>query len=244
MTAFYTTLAEWWPVISPVEDYTEEGEEVARVLRELAPGARTLLELGSGGGHLAYHLRQHFDCTLSDLSPDMLAVSRRLNPGCIHVEGDMRTLDLGRPFDLVLAHDAIDYMTTEGDLQRVCDTAWRHLAPGGVVMLVPDAVAETYEPGSDVSGGDAPDGRAARLLEWSEPLAPGTTRAVVHYSFLLRDAQGRVRHAYEPHEVGLFARDTWLRILADRGFVAWALTERTTEPRVPRCLFIGRKAGA
>ena len=27
-----------------------------------------------------------------------------------HVQGDMRTLDLGRTFDVVLAHDAIDYM--------------------------------------------------------------------------------------------------------------------------------------
>ena len=34
--------------------------------------------------------------TLVDLSEEMLAVSRELNPECEHLQGDMRTLRLGR----------------------------------------------------------------------------------------------------------------------------------------------------
>jgi trans-aconitate methyltransferase len=56
--------------------------------------------------------------TLVDLSEEMLVVSRRLNPECEHLLGDMRTLRLGRSFDAVFVHDAIDYMTTEADLRR------------------------------------------------------------------------------------------------------------------------------
>ena len=44
----------------------------------------------------------------------MLELSRTLNPDCEHLEGDMRTLRLGRTFDAVLIHDAVMYMTDRG----------------------------------------------------------------------------------------------------------------------------------
>jgi SAM-dependent methyltransferase len=241
VTQFYGALAQWWPLISPVDDYAEEADELRRVILEHMPRAHALLELGSGGGHVAFHLKKHFECCLTDISTDMLAMSRRLNPECIHVEGDMRSLALGRTFDIVLAHDAIDYMLSETDLARVCDTAWRHLRPGGLVVLLPDEVSETFEPGTDVSGSDGPDRRAVRVFEWAEAPRPGETRVAVHYSFLLRDASGDVRSVYERHECGLFPKATWTRLLTARGFAAGAIVERTTEERTPRYVFLGQK---
>ena len=113
--AFYGELARWWPLISPVEDYAEEAAEAATVLQMAAGPVREVLELGSGGGHNAAYLKRQFAMTLTDLSEDMLAVSRALNPECEHAQGDMRTIRLGRLFDAVFIHDAIDYMTTESD---------------------------------------------------------------------------------------------------------------------------------
>src|SRR5947199_313515 len=75
-----------------------------------------VLELGSGGGHNAVHLKARFTMTLVDLSAGMLDMSRRLNPECEHHQGDMRTVRLGRTFDAVFVHDAVDYMLTEDDL--------------------------------------------------------------------------------------------------------------------------------
>jgi len=170
-------------------------------------------------------------------------ITRVLDPHCAHTVGDTRTLLLGDTFDLVLAHDAIAYMTTEDDLGAAIDTAWRHLAPGGLALIIPDDVADTFEPGTDVSGSDAPDGRAARLFEWSEGVGPDGT-VVVHYSFLLRDADETVRTAYERHVVGLFARATWQRLLAARGFEVEVVVERTDEPRSPRSFFVGHKPEA
>lgn len=243
MTQFYGALAEWWPVLSPVEDYAEEAAEIRDILLRYRPRARTLLELGSGGGHVAYYLRSHFACCLTDISAGMLAVSRQLNPECEHIEGDMRTLDLGRAFDIVIAHDAIDYMTSEAELARVCDTAWRHLRPGGLVLFLPDAVAETFEPGTEFGGGRNADGRAARLLEWTEDVAPGATQMAVHYSFLLREPDGRVRSVYERHDCGLFPKQTWTRVLMARGFAVDVVIERTSDDRTPRFFFVGHKPG-
>jgi len=125
---FYTTLAAWWPLISPLEDYAEEAGYARRLLQSGAEPAREVLELGSGGGHNAAYLKSSFALTLVDLSADMLDASRRLNPECEHVRADMRSLRLNRQFDAVFVHDAIDYMVTECGLRAAMETAFVHAA--------------------------------------------------------------------------------------------------------------------
>ena len=130
----YSDLAPWFHLLTHPSDYWEEAAFVTRVVDEVVgPDAQTLLELGSGGGNNASHLKARFTCTLTDLSPEMLALSRSLNPECEHVEGDMRTLRLGRTFDVVFVHDAIGYLTSEEDLAAAIETAAVHVRPGGVV---------------------------------------------------------------------------------------------------------------
>jgi SAM-dependent methyltransferase len=243
MNQFYHELAVWWPLLSPLSDYAEECDEMRAMFLARRPGARTLLDLGSGGGHVAHHLAKTFVCTLTDLSPEMIEVSRGLNPGCTHHVADMRTLDLGQRFDLVLVHDAIDSMTSEADLRAAMATAFRHLAPGGLALFLPDDLAETYEPGTDVSGGDSPDGRGARLFEWSEAPAPDGT-AAVHYVFLLRETDGSVQTIHERHVSGLFSRSTWERLLREVGFTPEVVLEDTEEDRPPRSLFFGHNGEA
>ena len=95
---FYGDLAAWWPLISAVEDYAEEAGLFASVLRDHVDPLRTVLELGSGGGNNAWHMKAGFAMTLVDLSPAMLATSRAINPECEHLEGDIREVRLGRTF--------------------------------------------------------------------------------------------------------------------------------------------------
>lgn len=100
--------------------------------------------------------------TLVDLSDEMLDVSRRLNPECEHQQGDMRTIRLGREFDAVFIHDAIDYMADEADLRMAMETAFIHCRPGGLALFMPDDIRETFEEGTDHGGPDAADGSGVR----------------------------------------------------------------------------------
>jgi trans-aconitate methyltransferase len=175
--------------------------------------------------------------TLVDASAGMLAVSRRLNPGCEHVQADMRTVRLGRDFDAVFVHDAVCYMTTEADLRLVIGTAFAHCRPGGIAVFVPDNITENFQPATGYGGSDGTDGRAARYLDWAYDPDPGDTWTLTQYAFLLRDAGGAVRVVHETHRLGLFGRGTWLRLLREAGFRAAAVTEETTEDRQPRELF-------
>jgi SAM-dependent methyltransferase len=238
---FYSELARWWPLVSPVEDYAGEAREFLRVLQGAGTAITTVLELGSGGGHNAFHLKRDFRLTLSDLSEDMLEVSRRLNPECEHARGDMRTIDLGRTFDAVFIHDAIDYMTTEADLGAAIATAFRHCRPGGVALFVPDVLAESFEPGSDCGGTDGKDGEGIRFLEWSYDPDPDDTVGTTHYTFLTRERDGTVRSFSETHLFGIHPRATWLTLLEQHGFEPEVIIEETDEDREPRTMFLVRR---
>jgi SAM-dependent methyltransferase len=213
----YSDLASWFHLITHPSEYAIEADHLLRLIPAArTENAETLLELGSGGGNLASHLTHPFACTLTDLSADMLAISRELNPGAQHMEGDMRALRLGRPFDIVLAHDAIGYMTSEADLKSAIDTAAAHLRPGGLALFLPDAVTEIFQPGSDQGGVDE-GGRGARYLEWThEANADGVTYDV-DYAFILREADGRTRVEHDRHRLGLFPRHRWLALMEEAG---------------------------
>ena len=219
----YGELASWWPLLSAPEEYEEE----AAVYRELLTRAarrdvRRVLELGSGGGSNAFHMKHHFEMTLTDISVQMLDVSRALNPACKHVQGDMRDLRLDRLFDAVFVHDAIDYMTTEADLAAVMRTIVAHCETGAGVVIASDHVAESFATSTSHGGNDG-NGRSLRYLEWTWDPDPDDTTCVTDYVYVLRE-NGQVRVEHDQHVTGLFPRSTWLGVMAGAGLEATSHT--------------------
>ena len=238
----YSDLAPWFHLLTHPSDYWEEAAFVTRVVDEVVEGpARTLLELGSGGGNNASHLKKRFECTLTDISPEMLALSASLNPECEHLEGDMRTLRLGRTFDVVFIHDAISYLTTEDDLRQAIETAAVHTRPGGVVVLTPDATTEMFKPSTDHGGHDGDEGRSLRYLEWTHP-ASGTTYDV-DYLIITRGPGDELEVVHDRHTLGLFPRATWERRIADAGL---ELVDSTVENpfELEQAAFVARRSTA
>ena len=214
----YGELASWFHLLSSPPDYAEEADFACKLLME--PGTappRTVLELGSGGGNNASHLKAHFEMTLVDLSPGMLELSRDLNPECQHILGDMKTLRLGRVFDAVFVHDAIMYMTTENNLRRAVETAFIHCKPGGVAVFMPDVVRETFV-SLTTHGGHDGKGRSIRYIEWTFDVDPTDTVYTVDFAYLLREGSEPLRVVHDHHVFGIFPRDIWLSLLRDVGF--------------------------
>ena len=243
----YADLAGWWPLISPPEEYAAEAACLAAVFTSAPVAVREVLDLGSGGGHVAAHLKDRFSLTLADRSEQMLDVSRRLNPDCAHLRADMRTVRLGRLFDAVLVHDAIDYITSEDELRQVIGTAFAHCRPGGIAAFVPDHVADTFHPVSGRGGGSDATGRQASFRERTWDPDPGDDWVQADYEFTLRAADGTVQVVREAHRLGAFSRRAWLRLLAEEGFdpLAGAPPVISSRPQpgaqMPGNLFTGRR---
>jgi len=240
----YGELASWWTLLSPPSDYVEEAAfywETLGAACDRPP--QSLLELGSGGGNNASHLKAHARMTLVDRSPAMIEMSRALNPECEHAEGDMRTVRLGRQFDAVFFHDAICYMPTEADLRRTIETAFVHCRPGGAALFAPDYVRENFRPSTNHDGEDG-EQRSLRYLEWTWDPDPTDTTYIVDYAYLLRESDGSSRVEHDRHIEGLFARADWLRFLSEVGFESSVLPSEHSELGYKCEVFVGRRRSA
>ena len=236
----YGELAPWFHLLSSPSDYAEEAEFARKLIVE---GSSTtpvkVLELGSGGGNNASHLKAHFEMTLVDLSSGMIGLSQTLNPECEHIQGDMKSLRLDRVFDAVFIHDAIMYMTNEQELRLALETAWFHCKPAGVLLVMPDMLKETFVSLTTHGGHDSStgDGRAIRYVEWTFDPDPTDTTYTVDFAYLLREGSAPVRVVHDTHRFGIFPRNLWLQLLDDLRF-----KPRTVEDPWGRVVFVAQKS--
>ncbi len=238
----YSDLATWFHLLTAPEDYAEEADFYRKaILSACDRPPQTMLELGSGGGNNASHLKRHFQLTLVDLSPEMLTISEELNPECEHIAGDMRIVRLERLFDTVLIHDAIMYMISEDDLQQAMKTAYIHCRPGGAALFAPDHVRETFQPSTDHGGHDNQK-RGLRYLDWTWDPDPEGTTYISDMAYLIKNEIGQVNVEYDRHILGIFPRQTWLRLLRDTGFQPEIIPFEHSEIEPGTCeVFVGRK---
>lgn len=259
MNRLYHELAHLWPLLSPVEDYATEAASILGLLHELGILGKglprpALLELGAGGGHTLAYLSQFADAVAVDQSPQMLEQCRRLNPEVACVVGDMCSVALDRQFDVVLCHDAIDYLTTEGQLNQVAANAWRHLRPGGVFIVAPTYTADDPVDGQVETDQNRDDRRVLTFTSYlHDPDVNDQTYRMV--MVLIVDEAGRIMVHHEEHELGLFSPKCWLKTLSGAGFSSRRVELRASAPptadgppeagsEVPYPVFVGLKPGS
>jgi SAM-dependent methyltransferase len=174
----------------------------------------TLLHLGCGAGAYDSVFRLHFTVTGVDISPGMLDRARRRHEDVEYIEGDMRTLQLGRSFDAVAIPDSIDYMATQSDLRKALHTAALHLKPGGVLLVLAKP-REIFMNNNFAYTGEKDDLHVT-LFEnnYINPYRPDSYEATLFY--LIR-RKGELSVHSERHILGLFSRQVWEQAFDDAG---------------------------
>ena len=220
----YGDLAHLWPAFSPPGDYADDADHWRQALRQrLGRGRHRVLELGSGGGHTLSHLTRDFEMTAVDLSEEMLTLSRQLNPGVAHHVGDMRTIRLDQTFDAVAIHDAVCYLLSEADLRDTFATVRAHLDRGGILLLCPDYLKESFTSPRVLHWICHQSQPRFTVIEYCHDPDPDDTTIESIFFFLLEEGSG-VRIEQDRHTTGLFPSDTWLRLLDEAGFDAELLS--------------------
>lgn len=214
----YGDLAEFWPLVSPPEDYAEEVATFrARFSRQGVPDGGSVLHLGCGGGSIDHHLKRHYRVTGVDRSEQMLGMARRLNPDVQYCTGDMREVRLGRTFDAVLVHDAISHMTSVDELRAAYRTAAAHLRPGGVMVALPEELRSRLRVAQPTMETHSGGGRSVTLVEVSHDQDPADSTYEQVYIFVVQDGAG-VRVEVDRHVHGVFDIEEFTGAMVDAGF--------------------------
>ncbi|HUF33495.1 MAG TPA: class I SAM-dependent methyltransferase [Acidimicrobiales bacterium] len=113
-----------------------EADLVIAEARRLAPHAATLLDVGCGTGAHLPRFSQVFDVVGVDLSPHMLAIASRQAPNVPLVEGDFRSFELDRTFDVAVSlFSGIGYLVERADLEAAVAHIADHLNTGGALLI-------------------------------------------------------------------------------------------------------------
>jgi SAM-dependent methyltransferase len=238
----YDDLAWTWPIISPPDDYVEESEYFAEVIRKYAgPGSATLLHLGCGGGHNDHNLKLHYRVTGIDLSLRMLELARKLNPEVVYHEGDMRSIRLEERFDAVTILDSINYMLSEDDLRSAFETAFYHLLPGGVFLTHVEQTPRTFRQNRTTSITRSLGDTEITFVENYYDPDPADTTYECTFVYLVRQ-RGRLVIETDRHLCGLFPLNVWYDNLRITGFDVRRLSFEDSSQQCSIPLLVGVKA--
>lgn len=208
----------------------DEDVDLYRMLAEQAEGP--VLELGCGTGRVAASLAEAgFEVVGVDVSPAMLEVAREraehVPPGRLAlVEDDVRTLDLGRRFPLVLAPlGSMQHMERDEDVLAAFEAVALHLEPDGLAVIDVEAPhPDDFSSGTrpliehwtrDTAGG----GQVTKLVAAEADPAAGLRHITFHYDAQEPDgALRRTTHrfalrVFTPGELAFAARAAGLRLV-------------------------------
>jgi len=214
----YDDLAWIWPIMSPPEEYIVEADFFAALINKYSNSqAKTILNLGCGGGHLDRRLKEHYSITGIDKSIAMLELARSLNPEASYIHGDMRSVRLGKLFDVVLIHDSINYILYKEDLRMTFVTAWTHLAPGGLFLTVVEITPEKFTQNKVIHSSHERDGIEVTSIESYYDRNLNDTFYEIVFVYLIRQNK-KLRVEIDNHTCGIFPMPVWHQALKQAGF--------------------------
>ena len=203
----YGELAHLYDLIYTEKDYSKEVVRLLALIDGEAP-SRTgaeLLDIGCGTGNHIQLLAERFQCTGLDLCEEMLSVARGKVPEASFVQGDMRSFDLGREFDVVTSlFGTIGYALDLEGLETTLACMAKHLRASGVLVIDPWYAPDKWIEGFvNLTTHDEKDLKIARV---GSSTRRGLTSVLELHYLVARKGEG-VRHLVDVHEMGLFEGD-------------------------------------
>lgn len=178
--------------------------------------AAVLFAATVGGPRCENFMKREFLIIGIDLSPAMLAQTKKLNPDCTFIQGDMRTYRLDRTFDAILMDDAISDMNCRKDFEAAFRTAYEHLNPGGVLVVTPDVTFETFQQNRTTTTLSGRKGVEVVFVENIYDPDPEDDHYETTILYLIRDDRC-LRIETDHWTLGIFSLDTWRNVLRYTG---------------------------
>ena len=209
----YTRSAHVYDALNRTRDYQSASDAIVALVDRVVPGATTLLDVGCGTGRHIEHFRRRFRVEGLDLSPAMLEIAARRNPGVPLHEGSLVDFRIGRQFDVVTClFGAIAYAGTRG-LVRSMSSLARHLRPGGLLVIEPWVSRARFATNKLVL--DTVVERRLKVARMYTTRRRGRT-AILDVHYLIGDGD-RVTEFVERHRLALFSDRDYRGALREAG---------------------------
>ncbi|MBS2035939.1 class I SAM-dependent methyltransferase [bacterium] len=229
----FTRSAAFYDAIYAFKDYQAEAELVMEWAARHGWSEGGLLDMACGTGRHAQYFARKYQVTGVDLDRHLLEQARQRLPEARFLQGDMCTVDLGQQFEVVTClFSAIGYLSDE-QLPQACANFYRHLKPGGVLLVEPWLRPDMIRPGH--VGVDRAEVEGAQVVRMSRLQLEGRL-SICQFQYLIGTSQG-IRHEAEDHRLTLFSLDEYRAGIEQAG-----LRFQWDEPRLTgRGLLVGVK---
>ena len=137
--------AYYYDLLYRDKDYSGESNFICKLMAQYTPDSGTILELGCGTCGHAEHLAKAGHLIHGvDFSTNMLKIAEarrailapELRQKICLTKGDVRSVELGQKFDVVLSlFHVMSYQITNDDLLAAFATAQKHLNKGGIFIF-------------------------------------------------------------------------------------------------------------
>ena len=208
----HNQLAKYYDKVYAFKDYLDEAVRLQNIIiKYVESGGNSLLDVGCGTGlHLKY-LKDDFLCTGVDVSKSMLKIARKNVKGVTFKEADMKTLRLGKQFDVITCLlSSIGYVKTTGSLEKTIQNFAKHLKKGGLVLIEPSHAKSFYVSGEPrITTYNGKDAKIARVN--FTKIRQET--AVLNMHILIAERGKDAKYFADKHELGLFGINNTLRIM-------------------------------
>ena len=232
----YQRSAEYYDAIYEEKDYTAEANRLRAWLSAHHPSATNFLEVGCGTGAFLATFRQWYTVAGVDLSAPMLEVARRKVSADSLTRADMRTMALGRNFDIVASlFSSIGYVRSPDELDQAVLRMAEHTTPSGLVVVEPWFTPEQWRPGRRVHGGLLLDRDDQKIVRMTLTSTRGRF-AIMPMHHLVATLDG-IQHFVEEHEMFLAKPDEYRAAFERAGL----LDVDYHESVLPRGIWVGRK---
>jgi SAM-dependent methyltransferase len=145
MDKVFNAYARYYDLLYKDKAYNTESEYIYSIIKQYAPDAESVMELGSGTGAHAGHIASFgYSVHGIDLSSTMVkqANERKLNlpteiaNRLVFEKGDVRDVRTGEKYDVIISlFHVMSYQTSNEDLLKAFETVVIHLKPGGIFIF-------------------------------------------------------------------------------------------------------------
>ena len=212
----HNQLSKYYDKVYSFKDYLDEAVRLQNpIIKYVESGGNTLLDVACGTGLHLKHLKDDFSCTGVDVSKSMLKIARKNAKGVTFKEADMKTLNLGKQFDVIICLlSSIGYVKTAMSLEKTIQNFSRHLKKGGLALIEPSHAKSFYVSGEPrITTYDGKDAKIARV----NFTKIRQTTAVLNMHILIAEKGKDAKYFVDRHELGLFGINNTLRIMKAAG---------------------------